>query len=255
MTLSNTAKTSYSRALPSRTWSQRWRSVRIPTYLFAAFGLILAIIAYFQSTYVAGTELNSLTWEIRDFAFRRDPFTSAQLTGVTHTAERSYGVWTGGPAAGSASLDTSIKIHLKPAGLLSPRWDLVSLKAASDSTGRAMVLVELLGALDRNYKNHWSTWSSDNPSKAAVFWPAVQDLVQLGLYAKLPPLFELTLVEHPNDSKSEKFSELLAAYVQAALLEHCLRLLANEQPRDAGQAAEIGLTYGENAELRAVLNR
>ncbi|MCA9132816.1 MAG: hypothetical protein KDA45_06665 [Planctomycetales bacterium] len=226
-----------------------WWQFRLPALVLFLLGLLTLGLGYWQATWVQGTELNTRTWELRDFSFRRDPFSNYQLSGVTHSAPPNMGAWTSFPRAQSAKLDATIANYFRPAPEYAapPRWDLVSISERSTTAAGANIVVELLDAYDRDYSPFWPNWSSAHPAQAAILWPAAQDLVALELYAKLPRIFELALLDSPQ------FSELVAEQVQEAVVVHCQQLVESGNVQDARTAAQIGLGYGPRAELEALL--
>jgi hypothetical protein len=215
--------------------------------------LVVLGIAYFQSTYVSGTEFNAATWEIRDFAFRRDPVTNAQFTGVSHRATEKFRGRSASTDSWSKLVGPEISAYFKSGSNQPPRWDLVRLHTVSKtsvSAGNASILVELLSARDRQYNDFWSTWSVNHPTLAARLWPAVQDLVEFGLYASLPELLELAVVH----SKPSDFQVALNEHVQAVFLRHCERLAADGDSA-VSRAAQTALTYGEHPEFQQYISR
>jgi hypothetical protein len=240
-------KTMGNQPLPAgspRTWGMWWRGIRIPAIIFFVFALLALGLGYFQSTLVTGTELNTATWELRDFSFRRDPFSNIQLTGISRTASKQFDSWVSTAPAPTAKISPSIAKYLK--ARTNARWDLVRLGGSVSSTGGATILVDSLEARSQGGE-FWPKWSSDHPNRANLLWPAVQDLVEFGLYAQLPKCLELAMI----DSTLADFKHALEREVQSCLLVLCRRLKAQGHADDASIAARVGLNYGHSSELQA----
>ena len=208
----------------------------------------LTLFLYIQFTWVSGTELNTNTWSMRQFSFRRDPFTNFQLTGVSYSAPKGWQVWA--PAVKSSSLDPAIAVHLRPAPQIRPQWELVVL-STSQVEGDAQLLVDLLAATDENFQPFWPAWSKKHPQKAAILWPAVQHLVQVGLYADLPLLFELALAALPKDD----FEQRIKIHIQTSLLQFAQQEVAHNRPQSGLSAAQIGLLYGHHDALQNLVEQ
>jgi hypothetical protein len=131
------------------------------------------------------------------------------------------------------------------------RWDLVRLNDQTNTLGRGSILIRLVNAFGAGSKHYWIDWTNNEPIKAAVLWPAAQQLVSLDLYAKLPDLFDMAAVEK-NDAK---FQQALAGIMQAALLEHSQQLAQAGDKELARQIAQLGLTYGDHSELQAMVEQ
>lgn len=200
-----------------------------PLLLVGILGLMVAGLVYVKATYVSGIELNSHTWEQRTFSFRRDPFTGTQLGGVQHNAPVGIDFWTTIPDPRAKLVDPAIAAHLTSSPSTPLRWDLVSLDGSLLPGGRASILVNLLDANDRDFDPFWPKWSSDHPRRAAVLWPAVQQLVAFDQYHRLPDLFTEALLEN----SLEEFSSSVGQLVQQALAEAPQRSSSNvEQIQD-----------------------
>lgn len=163
-------------------------------------GVVVVILTiaglYWQSTYVSGIELNSLTWEQRGFSLRRDPFTGFQLTAVQHNPRLRHNWWASSANPHAQTLPLAISQHLNKTSDQPVRWDLVRLEHSELPGGGASILVELLKAEDRHYTPFWPQWSLDHPRRAAVLWPAAQRLVDFHKYEQLPALLNLALLEN-----------------------------------------------------------
>ncbi len=198
-------------ASPSdRSWSAWWRSARFPMVMLGCFGLLIGLLIYFQSTLVVGTEINTADWELRRFSFRRDPFTNTQLTAIRHSSPMNSECWPAVKNSASALPATAISKHLKRGGGLPDRWDLVELSDGGETRGRGLVLVNLVQSPGAP-SQYWLNWSNRNPKKAAVFWPAVQQLVARDRYSQLPELFELALYEQEFVDFQNAVSSLVPA--------------------------------------------
>lgn len=184
------------RRIPQRrSWGLWWKSVRIPTIFFGFVVFIAAGITYLNATHVSGIEIHCQDWQIRRFSFRRDPFTNYQLTGLKYSRPPSSDLWAENASMTGAILDPTIATYLKRDPDFESRWDLVRLHGSTPSSGPAMILFDLLAMHDPNYTLFWKTWTTANPAKAKILWPAAQDLTRFKLYSRIPKLFELAVVE------------------------------------------------------------
>ncbi len=228
----------------------KWLTLRIPVLLVTVLVLLMGAAIYFQTTLVVGTELHSLTWQVRGFSFRQDPFTKLQLTGITHTAPSYSNFWTVlpddsvKPAAAISSLMT-VQRDLPPG-----RWDLVQLNDSRNSQGPAAILVRLARAQGLSSKDFWLVWTGAEPVKAAELWPAVQRLVAFGLYPKLPAIFELATYE----SDDVAFLRALNDRMLAIMAQHCEQLIADGKLEAARLAAKTGLAYGDSPVLQKIVD-
>jgi hypothetical protein len=222
-----------------RSWRAWWASVRVPTLVVLCLMLIIFGVLYYRATYVSGTELNVSNWEVRTFSYRRDPFTDYQLTGVMHRATNHLSLWSANPLNSGSSLDAAIQQHLRSASKPAPRWDLIELNDHGLSTGGASILVDLLEARDSEYSLFWSVWSKAEPAKAAVLWPATQDLAAVGLYAYIPNLFQLAIA----DLDAGRFASLVHARVADACRSQELRLIEVGETQAAHAVKLLGAKY------------
>ncbi len=207
--------------------------------------LFLGLI-YYQSTLVTGTEFNVRTWELRQFHFRRDPFTNHQWSGVSHSPASRGDPWSAVAKQLTSTIDPAIGKLLSTSNSVPDRWDLVTISTARYQTGDAVVLVNLLSAVTPDHDRFWIGWSKDQSAKAKILWPAVQDLAQFELYAKLPPLFEMAL----SDLDETQFRQAVEGRLQQSLLD-----AASRQPSEvAAEMARVGLTYGDHSELQQLIN-
>lgn len=199
----------------NRNLSQPWRSHRIfwPVILSTILGLSALGLGYLQATYVSGIELNSHTWEQRVFSFRRDPFTGAQLGGVQHNAPVSIDFWTTIANPRAKKLDPAIQAHFKEMPTEPVRWDLIRMDDSHLPAARASILVDLLEVPGPETDAFWTSWSTLHPERAAVLWPAAQQLVAHDRYTLLPQLFTEALLEN----SPEEFSSSVGQLVKTAL--------------------------------------
>jgi len=198
-----------------------------------------------------GTEINSHNWEVRQFSYSRDPFTHKQLSGITYQAAfSSLPCWKSQKDVISVP-DPAIKGHLT-AQLTQPvRWDLVRMNDQYNTMGRGSILLRLVNAKGVNSKIFWIDWTNNEAIKAAILWPAAQQLVSLDLYARLPDLFDQAAVEKDDT----QFQQAVAGIMQAALLELSqLRAQAGDNGL-AREVAKLGLTYGDHSELQAMVEQ
>jgi len=234
-----------------RSWRLWWRSARWPVLIVGFLAVAIAGCIYFFNTLVMGSEINSHNWEIRQFSFRRDPFTNKQLSGITYRASlMGTGCWKSQNDLISVP-DPAIKSYLTAQLPQPERWDLVRLNDQTNTLGRGSILIRLVNAYGAGSKHYWIDWTNNEPNKAAALWPAAQQLVSLNLYAKLPDLFDLAAVEK-NDAK---FQQAVTGIMQAALLQHARQLAQAGDDELARKVAQLGLTYGDHSELQAMVER
>lgn len=227
-----------------RTWFDR---VRFSATIFGVLFLCFLVFVYFQFTLVSGLELDTASWRVRQFSFRRDPFTNYQLSGVRHAMPDGLPGWSSSGSLGEYSVIAPDISRYLTSPHVDARWDLVGIDQ-SVSDGQARVLVNLLSSSDTSSQSFWPAWSKDNALKAAILWPAAQDLVFLGLYARLPALFELALV----DSTPKGFRHATNDYIQSVLLQYVFR---QAMDRDhVRRIAEIALVYGDHPRFQEILN-
>lgn len=224
------------------------RASRLVYWLTALLVCSLLAVVYFQFTGVSGIELNNQTWQMRQFSFRRDPLTNTQLTGIVHTAPPDLPPWKS--AVKLATLNNAITSHLRSNLSTQAKWDLVR-DESNTHRGGAAILVELLSAVDDKYRPYWTQWSNSHPRKAGLFWPAVQDLARVGLYAPMPELFEAAL----SDLSEAEFQQQIADCLQSATLERASLLMAESQNQEARSIAEVGLLYGEDPRLTQIVQQ
>ena len=196
---------------------QMWQ-VRLTIALIGFALLFFMLLFYFNACYVSGTEIDSQTWQIRDFYFRRDPFTNRQLTGVVHSAVRvRTPIWTANASNTASNLDPSISALFPAQPARAARWDLVTLNQFESIDGGASVLTELLAAEDASFNSYWVQWTAAHPQHAKTFWPAAYQLVYYQLYADLPRLFAIAVRVQPLS----EFDAAIRDAMHEALLAYC----------------------------------
>ena len=202
----------------------------------AAF--LLVMFVYYQSTYVSGTEIDVRSFRMRNFAFRRDPFTNFQLTGVKYSSYDSSALWNSWTS--HSTIDSAIQALLT-APVRKSRWDLVGYDQ-SFIDADAQILIDLLSVQDTKYEFAWLVWTKDNPKKARVFWPAVQTLAQLNAYQLLPDLFEIAI----SDNSVNELHMAASSYMARSLSDLSSKLEGTDKEL-AAEVAATALTY-ENAQ-------
>ncbi len=248
---SGTSTSSQGRPPVVRTWGVWWQKARWPTLIVSTIVLLVCAVAYSLNTTVFGTEINSHTWEVRQFSFRQDPFSKTQLTNIRYQSSLiASGAWSS--TTGLASVpDPAIKSFLSAKPIQPERWDLVRLYDRYDTVGRGAILLRLVNTTVNGSKRFWIDWTSSEPTKAAILWPAAQQLVDLGLYVSLPELFDLAAIEKDNT----KFQERISSLMQAVLLEHAQQNLTAGDGKFAIDVAKLGLTYGDHPALQAMVEQ
>lgn len=211
---------------------------RLPTILISIAAFLLVVFVYYQSTYVSGTEIDVRSFRMRNFAFRRDPFTNLQLTGVKYSSYDSSSLWNSWTS--HSTIDSAIQAQLT-APVRKNRWDLVGYDQ-SFIDADAQILIDLLSVQDAKYEFAWLVWTKDNPKKARVFWPAVQTLAQMNAYQLLPDLFEIAI----SDNSANELHLATSSYMATSLSELSSKIKDTEKERAAEMAA-VALTY-DNAQ-------
>ncbi len=166
-------------------------------------------LGYMQATYVSGIELNSHTWEQRAFSYRRDPFTGKQLGGVRHNAPVRKDFWTTIANPRARMLDPAIHAYFSSTTMEPVRWDLIRLDDSLSPPDRASILVDLIEADDSTGNAFWPGWSMLYPKRAAILWPAAQQLVAQDRYPELPRLFAEALAENSTSEFSRSAGQLV----------------------------------------------
>lgn len=211
--------------------------------VIAVPSLFLLLLVYSVETNVSGTEFDPITWQIRSFSYRRDPFTGRQLTGVLHDSSNSTPNW---PTIGSF-LKTA---NSKPT---SARWDLVRISRGStriNAPGPAAILDSYMTARDPNGDYFWASWGKTSRKKASILWPAVQELILHELYSDLPLLFEKAPVDMSDESFRQEIQETMLALLRTRAFES--QTAGN--PSRAIDLARLGLNYGDDPELIRILD-
>lgn len=173
-------------------------------------GLVLLVVAgfaYFHSTRVSGLELNVGDFRLRQFSFRRDPFTNTQLSGIKYSDPGWHPTWTSGKQA--ANPEIVIAKHLDRT--IPKRWDLVDFDGTL-ATADANIFLTLMSASGPEGNYFWLEWTKRHPQHATVFWPAVQQLALDSNYSYLPGLFELV---SDQDSDIDSFKKSVQSYLDA----------------------------------------
>ncbi len=250
MTTTNPAAGSASESAPRRspnnaTWFDTWIRFRLTILLVAGCLTVIAGVVYYQTATVVGIELNVANWKIRQFSYHRDPLTGKQLTGIRYSPALSYGLWTDGKEA--SILDPSIASYLSPDASASERWDVVSIVAGQQSSGKGHILVDLLQTDNILFGDRfWIDWTNNHTTKAKAFWPAVQKLVILDAYAHLPAAFELA---SSADDDDDAFKTRLDQFMVEATGEQAQLLANSGQTAQAQAVAKVGLTFGSSETL------
>lgn len=191
---------------------QHWKWLMIATVLICL--LVIGLI-YYRTTYVSGLELNSHTWEQREFSLRRDPFTGWQLGDVRHNAPVRVGPWITIDNPRAKKMGPSILKYFDAEPAEPLRWDLVYLDDSRLPGARASILVDLLASLDHQQQPLWARWTARHPARAAVLWPAAQRLVAADRYTWLPPLFEQAMLENSTQDFSRSAGQLVTTAIES----------------------------------------
>ncbi len=177
--------------------------------LFVGGGLLIGCaFGYVQATVVTGAELDTATWNVRTFWYRRDPFSGSQLTGVIKEPPAQM-------MAASTSFPSASFNRPSP---LPPRWDLIKLQSGTVRTeGPAFVLHSYLDTYKAT--TFWPDWAAKNSLKAKCLSSAGRDLVDLNLYHELPKIFDLAKTK----STDAEFAEMIDQAMIEILTSACQR--------------------------------
>ena len=195
---------------------------------FIGVGATIAFgFGYLQATVVTGSEFDNVTWTKRDFWYRRDPFSGAQLTGILREPPTSLSTKNNFP--NSYFIGTSNVVS---------RWDLIELKSGTVVTeGPANVLYSYFKPYEADL--FWENWSTNNPLKANELWSAARDLVDLELYYELPKIMQLAKVE----STDAEFKTLIYERMHSVLKARREQLKTAEKTKELSLATTIAEKY------------
>jgi hypothetical protein len=199
--------------------------------VFVGFGVFVAVLfGYLQATVVTGSEFDTGSWTVRTFWYRRDPISGRQLTGILREQPVSF--------SNTSAFPNS---YFSGASSTPARWDLVKLQSGTALTeGPAMVLNNYF---DRHMAGQiWSAWSTENTVKANILWPAVRDLVDLGLYHELPKIMELATV----DSTDAEFKTMIDEQMHAVLEVHAEKMRVDEKAEELSIAKTMLSKYASS---------
>lgn len=154
---------------------------------------------------VSGVEFSPDSFTLRQFRYRRSPF-----TGIIRSKRLLKTV--------VSDCDSLVALNLIPAkGTTILRWDLVS-----ESLQTSDVLSADFDARFLTQYMDYATdqWNRNNVEKAEILWPEITLLVRERLYLQLPSLFHFAL-NSPDELSNEEFEEqlngqLAEAWFQAA---------------------------------------
>ncbi len=212
------------KASTARTGSTSESRIWLLPVLFVGGGLLIALtFGYVQSTVVTGSELDTGTWSVRTFWYRRDPFTGAQITGVIKEA----------PTQMMAGTTTFPGAFLPASSALPPRWDLIKLQSGTVRTeGPAFVLHSYLDTFAAN--EFWPGWATANKAKAKCLVAAARDLVDLNLYYELPRIFDLANTKATDAEFVAMIDEQMVAILDAKCkqLQNAPVQVSAEPPKD-----------------------
>ena len=107
-----------------------------------------------------------------------------------------------------------------------------------------------MNSYDYQLDTYWITWTANHPKSAAIFWPAVRDLVSMDMYTSLPDLFEIAML-HPD---VQQLKPRVVTFVQSSVLSRCRLLSSEGKLETAAEDAKTALTYGPNESLQTFLD-
>ena len=222
----------------------------IPFIVLGVFVLLISGCFYTSSTKVTGTEFNPKSWEIRRFSFHRDPFTNYQLSGITHS-EYSGGIWIAGAGGLVGTPDPTVRKHLLPPSYPSDsRWDLVTLDGIGKEPGAASILVDVAMAMDADYQEIWTDWSTDHPKLAKILWPNAQLLALIDAYDGIPDLFQLASRKPDNTEFQDKADQLVRKFA----LDRCRELFEQGKESEAESVAKVVLASTDDSRLKEFIS-
>lgn len=196
-----------------------------------------ALAIYSPSTRYTGTEFSPYSFQTREFQYQLNLFSSLGR-GVTT-------VDVGIPCSSPEITKHLTNSTQNPIALA--RWDLVQTDTGAGSRsyqGEAAVLVNSLKIYDFSTNMlAWERWSADNPSLAAILWPAIQQIAIHHAYFVIPEL--LSEIERTKPDESEILEIIAKSSVSGALLQS-EKLVALEEWEQALESIRWGLSFAEN---------
>ncbi|MCY2973460.1 MAG: hypothetical protein NTW52_02205 [Planctomycetota bacterium] len=196
-----------------------------------------ALTVYSTSTQYTGTEFSPYSFQTREFQYQLNLFPSLGR-GVTT-------VDTGIPCSSPEITKHLTNATQTPIALA--RWDLVRTDTGAGSRpfqGEAAILVNTLKIQDSSTRIlAWELWSTDNPSLAAILWPAIQQIAIHHAYFVIPEL--LSEIERTKPDESE-ISEIIGKFSISGALLQSERLVALEEWEQALECIRWGLSFAES---------
>jgi hypothetical protein len=196
-----------------------------------------SLAVFSTSTQYTGTEFSPYSFQTREFKYQLNLFSSLGR-GVTT-------VDVGIPCNSPEIIKHLTNATQTPIALA--RWDLVETDAGTGSRphqGEAAILVNTLKIYDSSTRMlAWERWSADNPSLAAILWPAIQQIAIHHAYFVIPEL--LSEIDRTTPDESEIIEKIAKFSISGALLQS-ERLAELEDWEQALECIRWGLSFAEN---------
>lgn len=203
--------------------------------LLAVGALFVAWIGYLYwlaTITIIGTEFSPYSFSARSFRY------------VMH--------WRNTPDTPWTVCATEITKHLSNSTTApgTDRWDAVKFSKGFQvvgSIGEAALLYDRINNRTGQGEN-WEEWSKTHAKRAAVLWPAVQQLAIHRAYFAIPELLDQARL-----SNSEKeFAAQLQSICRTAVVDQANRFLSESHTTEARSLLEWGKSLGESNELREI---
>lgn len=177
----------------------------------------LLVVLYSRAAFVEGSEFDTATWSVRSFHYWLEPLSQRQLSGIVRSPATPLFASNGMLVGKSTPAKYWTRKNSVPA-----RWDLVYIRSGLQfSEGPARIIITYLSS----NLEFWLDWSSKHPLRAAAFWPAIKDLVDLGCYSALPDIMDLVNSECSDD----QFVRSLQQLMTHILTNDATRIRADDQ--------------------------
>jgi hypothetical protein len=196
-----------------------------------------ALTAYSTSTQYTGTEFSPYSFQTREFLYQLNLFSSLGRSATT--------VDIGIPCSSPEITKHLTNATQTPIALA--RWDLVQTDTGTGTRpyqGEAAILVNVLKIHDFSTNDLvWERWSADNPSLAAILWPAIQQIAIHHAYFVIPELLSEIKLSKPDESE---ILEIIAKSSVSGALLQSEKLVAFEEWEQALDCIRWGLSFAKN---------
>ena len=220
-------------------------------YLIIALGVVLGTFVVFM-TYLnlgcsySGTEFSPDDFTIRQFSYQYEPNTDWVVSG--RQFKKDY----------YQSMPTLVADkYIKPVYKKEKTWHLLQDNGyyyrghSADSDAR--LLVDFLGLLDENHENKWTTWNSEHPKLAKIFWPLIADMARDEAYLTVGDVLTFALDSEnldPKQFEADLQQEVAKAYLKLGTID-----FENDAFGSAENRIKKSLEYHSDSEAKSLLKR